>query len=40
MIGGVVRISWIKPYSGGVGITIQSYRIEVRNKQGSFVEHT
>lgn len=33
-----VRISWLEPYSGGVGIDIQEYRIEVQKKDGFFVE--
>lgn len=32
-----VLISWIKPYSGGVGISIISYTIQIKRKDGIFV---
>lgn len=32
------RISWSEPYSGGVGIEVLSYLIEIQTKTGDFVE--
>jgi hypothetical protein len=32
-----VRISWTEPYSGGVGVEITSYTIEVMTEDGSYI---
>jgi hypothetical protein len=37
VIGDVVRISWIEPYSGGVNIEITSYSIKVLTKAGTYI---
>jgi hypothetical protein len=32
-----VRIKWVEPYSGGVGVQITAYEIQIKTKVGDFL---
>jgi hypothetical protein len=38
IISDQVEISWLQPYSGGVGIDVLDYTIQIQTKAGDFVE--
>jgi len=39
VLGDQVRIKWVEPYSGGVGVQITAYEIELKTKTGEFLSH-
>lgn len=39
-VGANVRISWEAPYSGGIGVTIESYQVLIKDSEGNFSEDT